>query len=72
MFDQIIESPSLPSRPDASNWTNTGSLSEEQALGALRRHCQNDCCWGEGPIDKMKIQSIDSTTGYTVKIPRLR
>ena len=48
-------------------WSNTDTISEQEALDALRDHCKKLCCWGERPIDKMNIASLEPTTAFKVR-----
>ena len=56
---------------DATEWKSSGMISNDEALDALREHCKNLCCWGEGPIDKMKIQTLEPSTAYKVHMHQL-
>jgi hypothetical protein len=70
--DDYVPPPSLPAPPDnfqktiqdASAWNNAGKMSEDDAMEALRIHIKKNCCWGKGPAEKMKINSIEPTTAY--------
>jgi len=53
---------------DATEWKSSGMISEDEALHALREHCKKLFCWGEGPIDKMKIKILEPSTAYKVHI----
>lgn len=61
-------SPHNVAENDASAWTNSTVINEKDAIKALRKHCNNNLCWGEGPIDKMKIKKLQPTTAYKVKL----
>ena len=56
---------------DATQWKTGGLITEEEALRALREHAKKLCCWGEGPIDKMKIKICQPSTAYKVVIHKI-
>lgn len=51
---------------DATGWSNSGLITEDEAIRALRTHCKTLFCWGEGPIEKMKINTLKPSTGFMV------
>jgi len=51
---------------DATAWKSGGMMTNEEALEALRGHCKKLFCWGEGPINKMNIKTLQPTTAYKV------
>ena len=53
---------------DASQWSTAETFSKKDATDALRAHIKKLCCWGEGPLDEMKIKKLESTTAYKVRI----
>ena len=42
---------------DATGWQASGMMTAEQALDALAEHIATNCCWGDSPMKKMKIES---------------
>ena len=42
---------------DASGWQPSGMMTAEQAFDALAEHIATNCCWGDSPMKKMKIES---------------
>ena len=51
---------------DATSWKSSGMITKDEALKSLRKHCKKLFCWGEGPIDKMKIKTLEPSTAYKV------
>ena len=51
---------------DAKSWSSSGMISQEDALKALRKHAKNLFCWGEGPIDRMGVKTLEPSTAYKV------
>jgi len=49
---------------DAKQWEASGMISKEEALSALREHAKKLFCWGEGPIDKMDVKTLEPSTAY--------
>jgi len=42
---------------DATGWQATGMMTAEQAFDALAEHIATNCCWGDSPMKRMKIES---------------
>ena len=55
---------------DAEEWFAKLFITEEEAIDALRKHIKKLCCWGEGPLNEMKIQSVEPSTAYKVNKKR--
>lgn len=63
--------PSAPStgeleHPDASSWGEKLTMDENIAIQCLENHIDKNCCWGKGPLKKMKIISVEPSTAYKV------
>ena len=55
--------PSAPSPPDfefksndVTGWQAAGMMTAEEAFDALAEHIATNCCWGDSPMKKMKIE----------------
>jgi len=45
--------------------------SSSDALDALAEHIEKNCCWGKGPMEKMKVKSVEPSTAYKYLMNRL-
>ena len=52
--------------PDASSWGEKLTMDENIAIKCLEDYVDQNCCWGKGPINKMKIISVEPSTAYKV------
>ena len=46
-------------------------ISSSDALDALAEHIEKNCCWGKGPMEKMKVKSVEPSTAYKYLMNRL-
>ena len=51
---------------DATDWKPAETLTQNEALDALRDFAKNNCCWGEWPLKDMTTKTCEPTTAYKV------
>ena len=52
--------------PDASQWEEKLNMDENIAIQCLEDYIDENCCWGKGPLKKMKIISVEPSMAFKV------
>ena len=46
----------MENKAHATGWQAAGMMTAEEAFDALAEHIATNCCWGDSPMKKMKIE----------------
>ena len=57
--------------PDASTWDEKFTMDENTAIQCLEDYIDENCCWGKGPMKKMKIISVEPSMAFKVFFSKL-
>ncbi|CBY34333.1 unnamed protein product [Oikopleura dioica] len=57
--------------PDASQWEEKLHMDENLAIQCLEDYIDENCCWGKGPLKKMKVISVEPSMAFKYRLTSL-